>query len=122
VRSVPEDRVAPGIVFLDSNLLDVLMLRMMKLLVCVAAVATCCEVQAGGRSFTRQSSRTQSGSGSTGHFVGLPGNSFEGVGMGSTRRQAIDNACQPGGSRRATSKSVTRGANGQFYSSVLYNN
>ena len=120
---MPEDRVAPGIVFLDSNLLDVLMLRLVKLLVCVAAVATCVEVQAGGRSFTRQSSRTQSGSGSTGHYVGLPGNSFEGVGMGSTRREAIANACQPGGgARRASSKSVTRGANGQFYSSVLYNN
>jgi len=106
--------------FLDPNLMDVLMLRMVKLLVCVAAVAMCCEVQAGGRSFTRQSSRAQSGSGSHGHFVGLPGNSFEGVGMGSTRREAINNACKPGGSRRAVSTSVTRGANGQYYSSVLY--
>lgn len=100
--------------------MDLLMSRMVKLLVCVAAVAACCEVEAGGRSFTRQSSRTQSSSGSTGHHVGLPGNSFEGVGMGSSRREAIANACSPGTSRRAVSKSVTRGANGQYYSSVLY--
>ena len=120
VRSVPGDRVRPGTVSLDPKLMDIQMSRMVKFLVCVAAVAACCEVQAGGRSFTQRSSRAQSGSGSHGHFVGLPANSFEGVGMGSSPREAIDNACRPGSSRRMVSKSVTRGANGQYYASVLY--
>ena len=120
---MPIERVALGIVFFDPDLMDGLMSRMVRMLVCVAAVVVCCEVQAGGRGFTRHSSRVQANSGSTGHYTGLPGNSFEGVGMGMTRQEAIRNACQPGGgSRRAASKSVTRGANGQFYSSVLYNN
>ncbi|RLS43808.1 MAG: hypothetical protein DWH81_01980 [Planctomycetota bacterium] len=119
-RSVPGDRVRSGTVSLDPKLMDIQMSRMVKFLVCVAAVAACCEVEAGGRSFTRQSSRAQSSSGSHGHFVGLPGNSFEGVGVGSSPREAINNACQPGGSRRMVSKSVTRGANGQYYASVLY--
>jgi hypothetical protein len=117
---VPADRVACWHSLPRPELMDILMSRMVKLLVCVAAVAACCEVEAGGRSFTQRSSRAQSSSGSHGHFVGLPGNSFEGVGVGSSPREAINNACQPGGSRRMISKSVTRGANGQYYASVLY--
>lgn len=99
------------------------MLRVVQLLALVAAVLITDETQAGSRSFTRASSNAQSRSGSYGHHVSLPGNSYEGVAVGSTRREAIANACYANdSSKRAVSKSVTRGANGQFYSSVLYRN
>ena len=110
-------------VFLDPDQLDVLMLRMVQMCACAAVLVVSCEVQAGQRSFTRESSRVQSNSGSYGHHVSLPGNSYEGVAVGSSRREAIANACYANdSSKRAVSKSVTRGANGMFYSSVLYRN
>ena len=84
---------------------------------------TCCECSAGLKAVSRTSSRTQSRSGSYGHFVGVPFGYYEGVAVASTRRDAIRNACYSNDStKRAVSKSVTRGANGMFYSSVLYRN
>lgn len=79
--------------------------------------------EAGARHYSRTSSRTQAGSGSYGHFVGVPMNHYEGVAMASTRRDAIRNACYANDtSKKAVSKSVSRGANGMFYSSVIYKN
>jgi hypothetical protein len=81
------------------------------------------DCQAGLKSVSRQSSRTQSRSGSYGHFVGVPLGHYEGVAVASTRRDAIRNACYSNDrSKVAVSKTVTRGPNGMFYSSVLYRN
>lgn len=99
------------------------MLRLVRVLLCVAAVATCCEVQAGLRAVTRQSANTQSRSGSYGHFVSIPNGVYEGVAVASSRREAIQNACYANdASKHAVSKSVSRGPNGMFYSSVIYKN
>ena len=98
-------------------------MRLVRVLMCVAAVAACCEVQAGVRNVARSSSRTQSQSGSYGHFVSIPNGTYEGVAVASTRRDAIRNACYANdSSKQAISKSVSRGANGMFYSSVIYKN
>ena len=98
------------------------MMRTIRLVACLVAAAVCCgEIQAAGRSVTRQSSRVQSQSGSYGHFVSIPNGTYEGVAVGMSRRDAINNACYANDpSKQAVSKSVTRGPNGMFYSSVLY--
>lgn len=97
-------------------------MRTLRLVACLAVAVMCCaESQAAGRSVTRQSSRVQSQSGSYGHFVSIPNGAYEGVAMGTSRRQAIQNACYANdSSKHAISKSVSRGPNGMFYSSVLY--
>lgn len=90
-----------------------------------AVVALLCvaSVEAGTKSVSRVSSRTQARSGSYGHFVGVPSGHYEGVAVGSTRREAIRNACYANDTtKRTVSRSVARGANGMFYSSVLYKN
>lgn len=88
-----------------------------------AVVALLCvaSVEAGTKSVSRVSSRTQARSGSYGHFVGVPSGHYEGVAVGSTRREAIRNSCFYG-QKRIVSKSTARGTNGMFYSSVLYKN
>lgn len=112
----------------NPELMENTMIRSIRVMACLAVVALACgEIQAGGtRTFTRQSSQTQSRSGSHGHFVSLPGGSgpsYEGVAVASTRKAAISNACYANDtSKQAVSKSVTRGPNGMFYSSVLYKN
>lgn len=97
---------------------------MRSMLMIVAAVlAIVSQAEAGLKSVSRESSRTQSRSGAYGHFVAIPNGTYEGVAVASTRREAVRNACYSGDcTKRAVSKTVTRGPGGQFYSSVLYKN
>lgn len=99
------------------------MLRKVKFCLAMLAVMICSMAEAGLKSVSRESSRTQSRASSYGHFVGIPNGTYEGVAVASTRRDAIRNACYSGDcSKKAVSKTVTRGPGGQFYSSVLYKN
>lgn len=96
---------------------------MKSFILAVIALLTASVVEAGTRSVTRTSSRTQAISGRYGHFVGIPNGTYEGVAVASTRRDAIRNACYANDSSKvAVSRSVSRGTNGMFYSSVLYRN
>lgn len=84
------------------------------------SLSTAAPASAGYKSVTRQSSRTQAINGNVGHFVEVPVGAFEGVGVASTRREAIRIACNNGG--RTLSKSVTRDSNGMYHSSVIRSN
>lgn len=78
------------------------------------------QAQAGVKGVTRESVHSQTRFG-MGHHVGVPSGHYEGVAVSVTRREAIRTACYANDvTKRAVSKSVRRGPNGMFYSSVIY--
>ncbi len=84
---------------------------MKSLILAVIALLTVASMtEAGTKSVSRTSSRTQARSGIYGHFVGIPNGTYEGVAVASTRRDAIRNACYANDSSKvAIRKSVSRG-------------
>lgn len=82
------------------------------------------DLQAGLKTVVRQTSRqssyTQASNGTVGHQVAIPVGVFEGVGVASTRREAIRIACNNGG--KVLHRSTHRDSNGMFHSSVIRRN
>jgi hypothetical protein len=81
--------------------------------VCAASVSA----QGGDvESRTRTMARTRT----LGHTGRLAPGTYEGVGKGSTRQQALSSSCYSRSGMRVVSQSVRRGSDGMFYATRVY--
>lgn len=91
-------------------------------LLCAAAALLASGIsEAGTRSVMRSKTTVMSQYQTVQHIGSIaPGATHEGNGVGSTRREAVRNACFSNSGMRVTGRSVSRGADGRFYSSTSY--
>jgi hypothetical protein len=85
-------------------------------LVAILAVLVCAVSEGGTGSKSRMMARTRT----VAHYGSVAPGTYEGVGMGSTRAEAISNSCYSRSGMRVVSQSVRRGADGRFYATRTY--